>query len=216
MATSCPHSCYCTCFRKPGDYTNEKVDCCHMYSMILSSSDYDSKNFDLINTYLDLKEKPFPLKKYNFSENVISQEVKQRQTEVMKIYEFIKDEKMYKGRMGELLCRIRNICLGYEKYSTPSCFQPTLDDLYVIKEELKYFGFIWGENLHLAGLFLYDICMSILFKFSKETVKEFMVSYPNMKLINWKNLVKEYISSPPKEVMDDLIKDTINFFKNNK
>lgn len=204
---------HCTCHLKRDDYLSEKVDCCHMYSMILSSSDYDTNNFDLINTYLNLKEHPLPIKKYPVSESAISKEINQRQTEIMKIYEHISCEKIYKSRMGELLCRIRNICLGYEKYSTPECFQPTLDDLYTIKDELKYFGFVWGENLHLAGLFLYDICMSILFKFSKETVKEFMVSYPNMKLIDWKNIVKDYISSPPKEIMDELIRDTINFFK---
>ena len=36
---------HCTCHLKRDDYLSEKVDCCHMYSMILSSSDYDTNNF---------------------------------------------------------------------------------------------------------------------------------------------------------------------------
>lgn len=185
------------------------IEQCHMHKMITSNSENDGKNYALLNTYLELGTYKLPLRKYKEFNNPVSKEINLRLREVQEIWVALKTNRTFGNRMGDLLCRIRNVCLGDEVYSLPYYFDPTLDELAVVETQLKYFGFMWGENLYLAKLFLYDICISLYKDFSQDL--EFIKMYYEREYSN--PIEMEKIMQ--RDILDDIIYEVIDFFRQN-
>jgi len=185
--------------------------------MLLSCSESDRQDHDLINTYKDLKIGYIPYKKYIFEDNVVSDEIKERLNDLSDLLIIIQRDIQHETKIGRLLCRIRSHSLGYENYITHQNFTPTKEQLTVVMAELKYFGFIWGIDLQLAKLFLFDVCISLIVNLSKKSAIDYMeISGKIPEKKEMINILKEYIANPHKDVLDSLIEEVVSFFRKNQ
>lgn len=165
----------------------------------------------------DLKKYKLPSRIYYYDDDEISAEIKKRRFAIINIMENLQNDVLVESNMTNLLCRIRSQCLGYERFKAHPNFRPSIESLQVIEKELPYFGFMWGTNLELAGLFLYDICISLTYRLARNAIDD----YTSEKRVELDkkcvvSVIKDYIDNPPQNILDSFIVEVVYFFMKNQ
>lgn len=205
----------CTCCEYSTDHSISSG--CHIYPMLLTNSENDKINSKMLSLMRDLKKYKLPSRIYYYDDDEISAEIKKRRFAIINIMENLQNDVLVESSMTNLLCRIRSQCLGYERFKAHPNFRPSIESLQVIEKELPYFGFMWGTNLELAGLFLYDICISLTYRLARNAIDD----YTSEKRVELDkkcvvSVIKDYIDNPPQNILDSFIVEVVYFFMKNQ